>query len=198
MAAFTLPSGHFGEAAQGFDGVSTATPLAHFRDTMGTTFQALDFQEVLGNLFLGNVAGCLGETSALALLSGAGFLWYRHMLGFKVPFTYVTTVFVLFWLFSGTGNPFTTDALTVAVYQVLSGGLMLGALFMASDVVTSPITPRGKVVFGFGCGVLTFGFRVYGGYPEGVCYSILLMNCVAPLIDRYTRPRRYGEARKRG
>jgi electron transport complex protein RnfD len=107
------------------------------------------------------------------------------------------TVFLYFWFFNGTGEFFSTRAICAPLYQVLSGGLVLGALFMATDTATSPITPWGKVIFGAGCGLLTVVIRKFGGYPEGVCYAILLMNCVVPLLDRYTRPKRFGEVKIR-
>jgi electron transport complex protein RnfD len=159
-------------------------------------FQPLEFQEALPSLFMGNIGGCIGETSALALLIGGVLLLYKRIIGFRIPFSYVGTVFLLSWIFNGTGGWFTSEAFIIPVYHILAGGLMLGALFMATDMVTSPITPRGRVLFGFGCGVLTFIIRKFGGYPEGVSYSILLMNLVAPLLDRYTRPTRYGEVKK--
>jgi len=181
------------------DAVSRATPLAAFSKAVETgTFQALDFQEALGDLFIGNVGGCIGETSALAILAGALILLYRRVIGFSTPVFYIGTVFVLFWAFNGTGGYFTSDAFIVPVYQICAGGLMLGAWFMATDMVTTPITRTGKIIFGTGCGVLTYVIRVYGGYPEGVSYSILLMNLLTPLIDRYTRPRMYGKVKKRG
>ncbi len=180
------------------DAITSATPLAAFQNAVREgSFQALDFQDALGNLFLGNVGGCIGETSALALLMGAAFLLYKRVIGFKIPVAYIGTVFLLFWLFNGTGELFTSDALIIPMYQVLAGGLMLGALYMATDMVTSPLTPRGKLIFGLGCGILTFVIRRFGGYPEGVSYSILLMNLMVPLLDRYTRPRVYGKVLKR-
>ncbi len=183
----------------GIDGVSGATPLRHIKDAVaGGGFQALDFQEALPHLFWGDIGGCIGEVSAAALLIGAAFLLYKRIVGFAIPVVYVGTVFLLFWLFNGTGDFFTSEALLVPVYHVLAGGLMLGALFMATDMVTSPITMRGQALFALGCGILTFAIRKWGGYPEGVSYSILLMNCVSPLIDRYVRPRRYGEGGRRG
>lgn len=181
----------------GIDGVTAATPLQHIKAAMAAgSFQALDFQEAISSLIFGNVGGCIGETSAVALLLGAMILWYKRILGFKIPVFYIGTVFILFWLFNGTGGLFTSDAFIVPIYHVFAGGLMLGALFMATDMVTSPVSPGGKILFGTGCGILTFLIRKYGGYPEGVSYSILLMNCVAPLLDRYTRPRKYGEKKK--
>jgi electron transport complex protein RnfD len=179
------------------DAISQATPLAAFSQAMKSgTFQALDFQEALGHLFIGNVGGCIGETSVAAILLGALIMLYRRVIGFSIPTTFIGTVFILFWIFNGTGGYFTSDAIIIPAYQVMSGGLMLGAWFMATDMVTSPITRSGKVIFGVGCGTITYIIRTYGGYPEGVSYSILLMNLVSPHIDRYTRPRIYGKVKK--
>lgn len=196
MTAFTAPlRGAINGLPAAADGISSATPLAAFKDAVSAqTFQALDFQDALLNLFIGNVGGCIGETSALALLIGAVYLWYKRIIGFSIPLSYIGTVFLLSWLFNDTGSLLTSEALIIPMYQILAGGLMLGALYMATDMVTSPITPRGKLLFGAGCGVLTFVIRRFGGYPEGVSYSILLMNLAVPLIDRYTRPRIYGKA----
>ena len=194
MTSFTAPK--LGTIS-GLDGITSATPLAHFKiSMMNGSFQALDFQDALYNLFTGNVGGCIGETSAIALLLGAMILWYKRIIGFAIPLFYIGTVFVLFWLFNGTGDLFTSGAIIIPTYQVLAGGLLLGAFFMATDMVTSPITPNGKIVFGIGCGVLTFVIRKFGGYPEGVSYSILLMNLLVPLIEKYTRPRIYGRVKK--
>jgi electron transport complex protein RnfD len=134
----------------------------------------------------------LGETSVLLLLIGAAYLLLRRIICWRIPVSYVGTVAVLTWILGGKGL-FTGHAL----FHVLSGGLILGAFFMATDMVTSPVTPRGKIVFGFGCGILTSIIRLKGGFPEGVSYSILIMNIAVPLIDRYTRPRKLGEARSR-
>ena len=182
---------------KGLDGISAATPLAYFKSALASgNFHPLDFQEALPRLFLGNVGGCTGETSALLLLAGAFFLGYKRIIGFGIPLFFIGTVFLLFWVFNGTGGFMTSEAFIVPFYQILSGGLLLGALFMAVDPVTTPITPWGRVVFGAGCGVLTFTFRVFGNTGEGVCYAILLMNCCTPLIEQWTRPRRYGEVKK--
>lgn len=182
----------------GIDGLSAATPLAQFKMAMANgTFQALDFQEGLKELFLGNVGGCIGETSALALLVGGIILIYKRIIGLRIPLFYIGTVFVLSWIFNGTGAHFTSGAIIVPFYQILAGGLFLGAFFMATDMVTTPITPKGKIIFALGCGLLTFVIRKFGGYPEGVSYSILIMNLFVPIIERYTRPRIYGEVKKR-
>jgi electron transport complex protein RnfD len=185
---------------QTVDAITGATPLAAFKSSiLSGNFQALDFQTALPNLIWGNVGGCIGETSVIAILLGALFLWYKRIIGFGIPVFYIGTVFILFWIFNGiTTDIFSSDAVIIATYQILSGGLMLGAFFMATDMVTSPITSRGRIIFGIGCGVLTFIIRKFGGYPEGVSFAIILMNLVVPLIDRYIRPKMYGKVKKNG
>jgi Na+-translocating ferredoxin:NAD+ oxidoreductase subunit D len=180
----------------GLDGVSAATPLTYFKNALASgNFHPLDFQDGLFRLFLGNSGGCLGETSVALLLAGALYLWYKRIMGFGIPLVFIGTFFFLFWMGNGTGEFMTSDAFIVPFYHLFSGGLMLGALYMAADPVTTPVTPWGRVVFGAGCGILTFIFRKFGGSVEGVGSAILLMNCCTPLIERYTRPKRYGEVR---
>jgi electron transport complex protein RnfD len=188
----------------GIDAITDATPLHVYR-TANLIFadpgagadqiaQATSYLNQLysaaslKNLFFGNVGGCVGETSALLLLVGAGYLMIRGIINWRIPGTYIGTVAVLMWVLGGR-TPFTGNVL----FQILSGGLILGAFFMATDMVTSPVTPRGQLIFGFGCGLLTSIIRLKGGYPEGVSYSILIMNITVPLIDRFTRPRKFGE-----
>lgn len=163
------------------DAISSATPLVK-GGAQPDPFTTLD-------LFLGRVGGCIGETSAVALLVGAAYLVYRRHIYWQLPISFVATVGILVWIFGGTGGYFTGDFLM----HMLAGGLILGAFFMATDMVTSPITIRGQVIMGIGCGLLTFLVRLKGGPPEGVSYSILIMNALTPLIDRYTVPRRFGE-----
>lgn len=132
-------------------------------------------------LFFGGIGGCLGETSALALLIGATILFYKKIISWPIPLSYLGTVFFLSW---GLGQD--------PLFHLLAGGLMIGALFMATDPVTSPLTKKGRLIFGIGCGFLTVIIRLYSGLPEGVMYSILLMNSLTPLIDRYTRTKPFG------
>lgn len=160
------------------DAVATATPLALWK-LEGVKTAYLD-------LLAGNVGGSLGETSAIALLIGGLYLVWRGLIDWRIPVSYFGTVVVLALI---TGQD--------PLFHLLAGGLMIGALFMATDYVTTPVTKRGRVVFGIGCGILTMGIRLYGGYPEGVCYSILIMNAAVPLIERYTKPRRFGEVKAR-
>lgn len=199
MTSFSAPiHGTIDGLAKTADAITGATPLASFKSAQFLgNFQALDFQAAIPNLITGNVGGCIGETSVIALVIGAVYLLYRRIIGLAIPVVYIGTVFILYWIFNGTSNDlFCSDALIIPVYQIFSGGLMLGALFMATDMVTSPMTRRGRAVMGFGCGLLTFVIRKFGGYPEGVSYSILLMNLIVPLIDRYIRPKIYGKVVK--
>ncbi|MDR0306746.1 MAG: RnfABCDGE type electron transport complex subunit D [Chitinispirillales bacterium] len=194
-----FPATVFGSINALPDGISSATPLEAIKTAFSQgSFQVSEFANALPQLFFGNVGGTIGETSALALLIGGIFLIAGRIIDFRIPLTYIGTVFFLFWIANGTGTYFTLESIITPVFHVLAGGLMLGAFFMATDMATSPITPKGRIIFGIGCGVLTFLIRKYGGYPEGVSYSILLMNLVVPLIDRCTRPTIYGEVRGRG
>jgi electron transport complex protein RnfD len=186
-------------AASAIDAVSSATPLYVIKHVFAVNaYNAADFSPALKSLFVGNAGGCIGETSSLALLVGGIFLISIRAIDFRIPFAFIFTVFALFWLANGTGTFFTVESLIAPTFHILAGGLFLGAFFMATDPVTSPITPLGRLLFGMGCGALTFIIRKYGGYPEGVSFSILLMNLVAPLIDRCTRPKIYGEVKKHG
>ncbi len=159
-----------------FDAVTGATPLAN--QFFGITYQ---------DLLIGNRAGCIGEVCILALLAGALFLLITRYISWHIPFSFIATVGIFTWIFGGEGF-FAGEWL----FHILSGGLILGAFFMATDYVSSPLTNKGKLIFGFGCGLVTAIIRLWGGYPEGVCYAILLMNAATPLIDRYTKPRRFG------
>ncbi len=176
-----------------FDAVSGATPIVALKYGPVAEY-GIDLQTSFSALFFGDVGGCIGETSVLAILIGAIWMLYRRVIGFTIPTVFIATVFVLFLIFNGISgaSPLSYDALSYATFQILSGGLFFGAVFMATDMVTSPITIKGQAVFALGCGVLTFVIRKFGGYPEGVSYSILLMNIIVPLIDRYVKPRVYG------
>ena len=143
-------------------------------------------------MFLGYIGGSMGEVSALALLIGGIFLVWKKIISPIIPCCFIGTVFVFAAVYYGaTGG----DALHMAVFHVLAGGVMLGAIFMATDYVTSPLLPAGKVVFGIGCGVITMLIRLWGQYPEGVSFSILIMNCLTPLIDTFFQKRMYGGAK---
>lgn len=164
----------------GVDAVASATPLHHM------VMPALPEESVL-EMFLGNCPGSIGEISALALLIGGAYLVYRKVISVRIPAAYLGTVAVLTLIFSKTGEP-----LLWMLYSLFSGGLMLGAIFMATDYTTSPVTAKGQILFGMGCGVLTVIFRYFGLFPEGVTYAILIMNGFVWVIDRYTAPRRFG------
>lgn len=162
------------------DGVTAATPLHHM------VMPALP-EESLLDMFLGNCPGSIGEISALALLLGGAYLVYRKVISIRIPAAYLGTVAALTLVFSKTGAP-----IQWMLYSLLSGGVMLGAIFMATDYATSPATPVGQVIYGIGCGVLTVLFRYYGLFPEGVTYAILIMNAFVWFIDRHTAMRRFG------
>ena len=164
----------------GVDGVSAATPLHHM------VMPALP-EESLLDMFLGNCPGSIGELSALALLAGGVYLVIRKVISPRIPLAYIGTVAVLTLVFHKTDAP-----VQWMLYSLFSGGLMLGAIFMATDYATSPATAKGQLVYGVGCGVLTVIFRYFGLFPEGVTYAILLMNALVWIIDRYTAPRRFG------
>jgi electron transport complex protein RnfD len=169
------------------DAVSSATPLAVFKHNGLDPMKALSCWD----LFLGNRSGCIGEVCIVALLMGAAYLFIKRYITWHVPLTYILTVAALSWAFNGKGL-FRGDAL----FFVMAGGLILGAFFMATDYVTSPLSRDGKIVFGIGCGALTFLIRKFAGYPEGVSYAILMMNACVPLVDRYTFPKWFGWAKK--
>lgn len=166
--------------ALGVDGVTAATPLHHM------VMPALPEESIL-DMFLGICPGSIGEISALALLIGGIWLICRKVISLRIPAAYLGTVAVLTFVFSKTGNP-----VSWMLYSLFSGGVMLGAIFMATDYATSPVTPMGQVVYGIGCGALTVFFRYFGLFPEGVTYAILTMDAFVWVIDRYTSPRRFG------
>jgi electron transport complex protein RnfD len=177
----------------GLDLVTTATPLGEWKNAVMLTGQLpAEMQGSMANYFLGNMPGCIGEVSALALLLGAAYLFYRRILTWHIPTAFVGTVVLLsglFWLIDPAKYP-------NPVFHLLTGGLILGAFYMATDMVTTPVSISGMLLFGAGCGFLTVLIRLFGGYPEGVSFAILLMNAATPLIDRYTRPRTFGMVRQ--
>ena len=162
------------------DCVASATPLHHM------VMPALP-EESLGQMFMGNIGGTIGEVCTLALLVGGIYLIVKGIISVRIPASYLGTVAVLTLIFSKGDN-----AVLWMLYSLLGGGVVLGALFMATDYATSPVTPKGQIIYGIGCGVLTVIFRYFGLFPEGVTYAILLMNACAWAIDRYCAPRRFG------
>ena len=168
----------------GADAVATATPLAVIKGAEAGATSASMF-----DLLIGNVGGCIGETSAILLIIGGIYLIYRGVITYVIPTYYIGTVAVLTFIFSGFD-------ISMLSYKILAGGLILGAFFMATDYTTSPVSKKGQIIYAIGCGLLTAVIRYYGGYPEGVSYSILLMNVATPLIDKYISPRVFGEVAK--
>jgi len=164
-----------------YDAVTQATPLVLLKETK--ILEHISYWD----LFLGKRGGCIGEVCILALLLGALFLFARGYISWHIPFSYIITVGLLVFVF-GPNGLFTGDWL----FHILSGGLVLGAFFMATDYVTSPLARRGQIIFGVGCGLITAVIRLWGGYPEGASYAILMMNAATPIIDRYTKNRIYG------
>ena len=166
------------------DAVTAATPLAMMKEgTLETVMETY----TLKDMFIGRIGGSLGEVSALMILIGGIYLIGRKVIGWQIPVAYIGTVAVLTFIF-----PRGNDPMQWMLYNVLGGGLMLGAFFMATDYATSPVTKKGQLIFGFGCGVITVLIRYFGSYPEGVCYSILVMNCTTWLLDKYIKPVRFG------
>ena len=166
------------------DVVSTATPLAALKNGVMPDATITD-------MALGMVGGCLGEVSALALLAGGLYLLSRKVITLHTPVAYLATVALISFLF-----PHGNGRVEFMLAELCSGGLMLGAIFMATDYATSPVTKLGQAIFGVGCGLITCFIRRFGSYPEGVCYSILIMNCTTWLLDKYIRPTIYGAPKK--
>jgi len=199
-----------GGAIPGFptniDAITGATPLNVMKVFVGQKIHSVNPAEVeqakavlgklygaIPNLFFGNVGGVLGETSALLIILGGIYLILRKFADWRIPVAYIGTAALLGWIIGSPEGLFKMNVL----FYIFSGGLMLGAFFMATDMVTSPVTPRGRWIFGIGAGILTVAIRKWSGYPEGVCYSILLMNLTVPIIDRHTRPRVFGTEKAR-
>ena len=167
------------------DVVTAATPLAYMKtgDMAGLTSQYS-----VTDMFLGNIGGSLGEISALLLIVGGAYLIWRKVISWQTPAAYIATVAVLTFLFPRYG----ASGLEWMLYSIFGGGLMLGAFFMATDYATSPVTKKGQLIFGIGCGLFTVFIRYFGSYSEGVCYSIMIMNLCVALIDKFTKPARFG------
>ena len=190
MTRWTAPQ----PLSQGLDAVTAATPLGEMKTAVMLTGK-LPEMATSGflNYFTGNMSGCLGEVSALALLAGGLFLLYKKVITWHTPISYLGTVVVvggIFWAIDPSRYP-------SPLFHLITGGLMLGAFYMATDMVSSPVTHRGMLIFGFGCGLLTVLIRLFGGYPEGVSFAILLMNAATPLIDRFCRPKIYGQVEQK-
>ena len=171
MTTWVVPNGLAADAA------TYATPLAQLKNG------ALDAS--LKQLVMGQVGGTIGETCAIALIIGGIYLLYKHVISWEIPVIYIATVFILFAVIGRHG-------MRMPLQEIFAGGVMLGGIFMATDYASSPVTPKGQVIFAVGAGLLTYLIRTFGGYPEGVSYSILIMNCCVPLIERFTEPTIFG------
>ncbi len=165
------------------DAVSSVTPMTALK-MGGAMSPYLD-------MAVGNIGGCIGETSAIALALGGLYLLARRIIDWRIPGVYIASVALISWI-AGPAGLFTGDAL----YHTLGGGLMIGAIYMATDYTTSPISKKGKIIFALGCGILTSVIRIWGNIPEGVSYSILLMNLAVPLINKAFKPKLFGGAAK--
>ena len=187
----TWPTTRFQKAA--LDAVTSATPLGYLADG------DLTYCPSLKDMFLGNIGGAMGETCVIAILIGAIFLIAMKIISPIIPVCFVGTVFIFAFLYYAIGgSPEGMSPLYMACFHVCAGGVMFGAVFCATDYVTSPIMPLGKVMFGIGCGLVTMIIRLFCSYPEGVSFAILFMNVLVPLIDRATKPRIFGEVKKHG
>ena len=179
------------------DIVTAATPLSYMKGTdpaaLAESFGNLTSTYGVGQMFMGQIGGSLGEVSALMLIIGGAYLIWRKVINWQTPVAYIGTVAVLTFLFPKAGS-----SLEWMLYSIFGGGLMLGAFFMATDYATSPVTKKGQVIFGVGCGLFTVLIRYFGSYNEGVCYSIMVMNLFVALIDKYTKPVRFGVVKKEG
>ena len=168
---------------RGVDVVTAATPMA----MIGEDFAGLTGTYSVSDMFIGFIGGSAGEISSMMLLIGGLYLIFRKVISWHIPVAYIGSVALLALIF-----PHGNDPVQYMLYSVFGGGLMLGAFFMATDYVTSPVTKKGQLIFGVGCGVITVFIRTFGSFPEGVCYSILLMNCTVWIIDKHVKPTRFG------
>lgn len=172
MTTWSVPNGL--EVA---DAATYATPLAQLK--------AGNLEASLGELMLGQCGGTIGETCAIALIIGGVYLLYKHVISWKIPVIYIATIAILFGALGRHG-------VRMPLQEIMAGGVMLGGIFMATDYASSPVTPKGQIIFAVGAGLITYLIRTFGGYPEGVSYSILIMNCCVPLIERFTEPTIFG------
>ncbi len=163
------------------DVIASATPLSSLKNGIIPSVSVAD-------MFIGFKAGCLGEVSALLLIAGGIFLLLKKVITWHIPVTYLATVYLVSLIFPAGG----ADPFAFAIYQLLSGGVMIGAIFMATDYATSPVTNGGRIIFGIGCGLLTVFIRRFGGYPDGVSFAILIMNLLVWYIDKFTKPIKFG------
>ena len=189
MTTWAVPMSKLSIFGSNADAVTSSTPLAIMK---GGDLASLTSNYSVVDMFLGRIGGSLGEVSALMLLLGGVYLVIRKVISWHTPVAFIATVAVLCLISAPAG----ISAVDYMLYNVFGGGLMLGAIFMATDYATSPVTKPGQIIFGIGCGLLTCFIRRFGSYPEGVCYSILIMNCTTWLLDKYIRPTIYGAPKK--
>lgn len=188
MTAWTKPGVNWVSSGS-IDAVTTATPLSFLKvGAQGVaTLEASGTS--LADMFIGNIGGCIGETSAILIILGGVYLMYKGIINYVIPVFYIGTVFVMMFILGGFN-------LNFVAYEMLAGGLMLGAFFMLTDYTTSPMTKKGQMIYAVIAGIITTVIRLYGGYPEGVSYSILFVNVMTPLIDKYTKDKVFGEVSK--
>ena len=184
MTTFPAPQGAWTDAFSG------ATPLAAVKS--GDALAAVDFGQMLG----GNIPGSLGEVAAAALLVGFVYLLWRKVITWHIPVTVLGTMAVCAFIFAACTGMSGAQLWQYPLFHVLAGGAMLGAIFMATDYSTSPMTIKGAVIFAVGIGVITMAIRLWGAYPEGMSFAILIMNACVPLINKYVKPRRFGAIKK--
>ena len=171
------------------DAYTTATPLSFLKAGSNGVSYLADSGISISNMLIGNIGGCIGETSAVLIILGGLYLMYKGIINYVIPTFYICTVAILMFILGGFN-------FTFVIYELLAGGLMLGAFFMLTDYTTSPMTKKGQIIYAVLAGLITTVIRLYGGYPEGVSYSILLVNIMTPLIDKYTKTKVFGEVSK--
>ena len=171
------------------DAYTTATPLSFLKEGSNGVSSLADSGISISNMLIGNIGGCIGETSAVLIILGGLYLMYKGIINYVIPTFYICTVAILMFILGGFN-------FTFVIYELLAGGLMLGAFFMLTDYTTSPMTKKGQIIYAVLAGLITTVIRLYGGYPEGVSYSILLVNIMTPLIDKYTKTKVFGEVSK--
>ncbi len=191
--ALATPSFPLIGSLDGIDGTSMATPLAHMKALVSHQgFLPLEYADVLNQLLWGTVGGCIGSTSTIAILCGGAILVYRRIISIRVPLLLISTVFIVFFLANTAGSLLSSEALIVPFYEIMSGGVMFAAFFIATDPVTTPLSRSGKVFFAVSIGLLIAAIRLLSNAVDGICFAILFMNCLVPLINRFSRPRPYG------
>ena len=171
------------------DAYTIATPLSFLKAGSNGVSSLADSGISISNMLIGNIGGCIGETSAVLIILGGLYLMYKGIINYVIPTFYICTVAILMFILGGFN-------FTFVIYELLAGGLMLGAFFMLTDYTTSPMTKKGQIIYAVLAGLITTVIRLYGGYPEGVSYSILLVNIMTPLIDKYTKTKVFGEVSK--